>query len=480
MRVRDCDDIEVFAFGPRWSGNGVQTCIAGILWPRRLREIDDVKGYLYTGATKSIYFGDKPCENFQITGDLYPDSFLMAPYKWTMSNTGYQQDLVSWRPVWNPRQLLTTFPFIAQDCVGVEILLVQGPVYGGYYRCHTLFIESCDDDTIVYRSIQSDLAEPKPDSRVHSAPLKWFRRRDVSERIPLAEGTQADHRYLPWTRRISEASMRDILSIVTFGLDPIPKGDLCMEAVQDTRVININTLMYTKELFETFDLIKSTINSAVDLIHGNPKQIAKEISNLYLSYHYGYRLSIRDTEELIRASVKEINNLHRAQAFTRSMMTSEFTYPRPSSLAGFTVKAAHHCKVWYNQLDTSFSTLLRQLFRWDIFPELGNVYDMIPYSFVVDWFIPFGDILDKIDNHTYSHTLDVYSVEYSTSLTVAGLPVTLPFFQGMFRGYASPGLSLRYFNRWMEPELSFPPLELKLQAGPKNWFPAGALILQRI
>lgn len=44
---------------------------------------------------------------------------------------------------------------------------------------------------------------------------------------------------------------------------------------------------------------------------------------------------------------------------------------------------------------------------WDLAIDASNTWDMLPYTFVVDWFISIGDYLETCENREYLHNLDV-------------------------------------------------------------------------
>jgi hypothetical protein len=47
-------------------------------------------------------------------------------------------------------------------------------------------------------------------------------------------------------------------------------------------------------------------------------------------------------------------------------------------------------------------------------PSFYVIWDMIPYSFIVDWFIPVGDILNSYDKKSmYERTYDFSNLWYS-------------------------------------------------------------------
>lgn len=52
-----------------------------------------------------------------------------------------------------------------------------------------------------------------------------------------------------------------------------------------------------------------------------------------------------------------------------------------------------------------------------LYPNLLRSWDLIPFSFVIDWVLPIGDILDKADKWTDVQYFDVWSYTKSYKLT---------------------------------------------------------------
>jgi hypothetical protein len=58
------------------------------------------------------------------------------------------------------------------------------------------------------------------------------------------------------------------------------------------------------------------------------------------------------------------------------------------------------------------------LYKYGLSPSFYVIWDSIPYSFIVDWFVPIGDILNGYDKtHMYDRTYTIsdiwYSIKYS-------------------------------------------------------------------
>lgn len=474
MRVQSCEEMRVVIISTSTTSRPGTSWSCGFLWPIFPFVEKEIQGYLETGQTETRLHGDKPCVNYQILGDLYDaDTWDLRPI--TVSDRRGKRYPCGVLVHANNNADYVLSNQSVWEAVGKKYTVKLDPMNGMYCAYEVL---SVSNEKVETRWAGFYKTEQEALSALEKASTQLFRREQQVQVRRVDYRTT--NKLLPWGGTLKESDMMRHLSILSYG-DPQPytAGDLCMEAVQGTRAIDINTLMYCKELLEFGQMVLSTWQSVKGL---NPKQLKKALSSassLYLSYHYGYRLSWKDTQTLVQAAARELQGVKRDFAATRARHEYSWDYSF-GSLINLTCKSQVTAKVWYNQCDSTILRTLNQLFRWDIFPELGNVYDMIPYSFVVDWFLPFGDILAKIDNHTYSYTLNVQSVVYSKTYTVEGVPADAALLRGLISGYTSPGLTLKYYKRWWEPELSYPRLELKLQAGPKNWIPAGALILQRL
>lgn len=119
----------------------------------------------------------------------------------------------------------------------------------------------------------------------------------------------------------------------------------------------------------------------------------KIAASIFLSVHYGYKLLAADGMELVRELLKyqtECTN-HLAQSVTASSNLSE---RGPFRLAD----ANGHLNVYYNPYSRLCTDIGRFAEAVDLVPDFSNVWDMIPFSFVVDWFTNIGDLASGIDN----------------------------------------------------------------------------------
>lgn len=196
-----------------------------------------------------------------------------------------------------------------------------------------------------------------------------------------------------------EALAKDLISYDVY--DEIQVfGDLANAAAQDAKMININTLQYAYELSKISELVSSLTGPL-------GKLSAKTLSTAYLAYHYGLRLSAKDTNSLVMAVRQSFSKeWDKTWSRIRARSASSYSCGHPC-INGGTVSVTNNYKIIYDQLDVGFKSLMKMLDDWDLAIDTSNTWDMLPYTFVVDWFISIGDYLETCENSEYLHNLDV-------------------------------------------------------------------------
>lgn len=201
-------------------------------------------------------------------------------------------------------------------------------------------------------------------------------------------------------------------------------GDLCFEACEDARVLDINSIAYLKDIAELNQLVQQLIQLYQSVtnpgkgIRQISKTLAKSASSAYLAEHYGLRLSVKDTQEILQGFSKL--DLYR---------TNRYGAEKESDLElGFADDDAVHAvrKVTLDidavtseqaSLLMSVDAMKRTLLDLDILPTASNVWDMVPFSFVLDWFLPIGDYFEHRESMSYISTLPIRSAFYSSKST---------------------------------------------------------------
>lgn len=162
-------------------------------------------------------------------------------------------------------------------------------------------------------------------------------------------------------------------------------GHAGQEALLNTKVLNINSIMYTKD----FTTLRELCGSYADLLRKgvNPGTV----SGAYLASHYGVRLTVQDTREILERVRRELEQDSGAYQYSRS--THKVSVQGPAGKVDVTGTVS----VLFTLVDGRTLQFLSDLARWDFLPTPRVIWDMIPYSFVLDWIVPIGGVLEQWD-----------------------------------------------------------------------------------
>lgn len=185
-------------------------------------------------------------------------------------------------------------------------------------------------------------------------------------------------------------------------------GKLAQVAIRDMDAFSLNSLMYVQEMIN----IKSLLPPR-DEIRNLRKLDPKAFANVYLWIRYGLSLSYRDTKLLVQklpGFLKSSLEISKEKTRLRSRKTKTISYN------GLEWKVNQGIKILLDTYPKNLGKVgafVDTLYGLDALPTLQNIWDMIPYSFVVDWMIPVGDMLDTIDTKGRQQSFTVYAVTLS-------------------------------------------------------------------
>lgn len=213
--------------------------------------------------------------------------------------------------------------------------------------------------------------------------------------------------------------------------------------------------------FETMNAIMTTWDNGIQnlqgilelakllnkLKNGDFSSLSKKANDLWLQYRYVISTSILDAEEGVKAIMeKELREKIAAGG------TALFTGQSFFNTNDINIICKCHMQV---RSATSYiaEQLLFELDRWGMIPDRYLVWDMIPYSFIVDWFVPIGDALAvedanekfgqqfKVDRCMYSfaYTRSINGAEISNYSRWVSEPVIPLGFTYMVNQYGSTG-----------------------------------------
>jgi hypothetical protein len=158
-------------------------------------------------------------------------------------------------------------------------------------------------------------------------------------------------------------------------------SDTASEVVESLASYDGNLIAFAKDLPEFGGSLKALLDLGRDF--SSPKAWA----SAWLSGRFGDRLTISDSREILEAAWHSLVNRGKYQVgrsrrqYDRGLMS--YTYSQTL--------------IAYNKSYNGLMTAIKGLMDWDAWPTLENMWDMVPLSFVVDWFVSIGDLLSQID-----------------------------------------------------------------------------------
>lgn len=242
--------------------------------------------------------------------------------------------------------------------------------------------------------------------------------------------------------------------------EEVDYGSLALEASQKIPANNVNMLEFLADMKNPSRMIPRLKNL----------RNIKEYAGNYLAIEYGILPTVDDLKSIFRSCTR--------------------LRPKVDSFGSRHVKAGHDCsitvqdvqyqleqriKIAFHDEDSGLKILLNRLDDLGALPTLSNLWDLVPYSFVVDWFAQVGDLLERIDMRLQLLRYDIRTVTMSRKdirSTVFVPTLSCPL--------AGPATMVRY-KRWVTGRCPVPPVfQSSTSTASGHWLEATALIIQRL
>lgn len=226
-----------------------------------------------------------------------------------------------------------------------------------------------------------------------------------------------------------------------------PFGVMCLEASQTARFLDVNGIAYLKDAFaivkfacslaqgasgaaKNFNRAYSYGKAALACKNGkaawrNAKPALKDAASLYLANHYGTRLTIKDTIEIAnaideRAPKSAGQNRQRVGASSTGSLDWTFPVERPHKVSHVAFRRRATLDIAIRDYETAWfcdklTMIKRSLYELDLWPSASNLWDMVPFSFVFDWFGPIGAEFEYQEKLGYMRTLPIFRTFCSTT-----------------------------------------------------------------
>lgn len=249
------------------------------------------------------------------------------------------------------------------------------------------------------------------------------------------------------------------LSLGKFPLELVPYGDLAMAASEKISANRVNMIAFLRDLRHPTEMIPKLRNL----------RKLKTLADNYLTVNYGVLPTISDIKEII-GSFKRIAPYVDRNGFS--------TYSAKSTadqvIGSNTYTLEQRIKVAIGDEDDGFQYLIQRLESMGTLPTFNNLWDLVPYSFVLDWFIDVGGFLERIDTCLRLTRLNILYATMSKKMSISG-----PLVWDRLDPYVGT-VKWEHYHRWVSDQCPVPPLSLKTtfqEFG--HWLESSALFIQR-
>lgn len=246
---------------------------------------------------------------------------------------------------------------------------------------------------------------------------------------------------------------------VEFPLEDCDYGDLAMRASAKVNANKVNMIAFLRDLRHPTEMIPKLANL----------RSLKGLAGNYLSVNYGVLPTVSDLKAIVEACKRISPYLDRngLEIFTSAQSAStsdeEYSYTLENRL-----------KLAIAKEDSGLDEIVSRLDNIGILPTFENLWDLVPYSFVLDWFLDVGKLLERIDTRM---RLTRLNVEYVTMSRKDEIRKDLKW-SSVFPFVGT--ISLGHYHRWVSDQCPVPPLSLHTSFdGFDHWLESAALLLQR-
>lgn len=263
----------------------------------------------------------------------------------------------------------------------------------------------------------------------------------------------------------------DFLPRVYLNQAVIPEwGQLCQNALDNRQSLDINSIQFLKD-FKDLSKMIPPIGKLKSI-----KKAPKAIAGLYLWSQYGLMNSVRDSQDIQEA----VGKLRQKSKDFRPGRPDRYRSQQAESFVwkNLPITLNYAYTAYINLIPTSVNKVIDTLNQWDLFPNAGNIWEIVPFSFVVDWFTNVGDILNSWDSWTSSAMFTCLSSIRTTkcSIDLGSRPEIVNSI--LPRGVSCSSLVLGWYYRDVGAVLDPPHIAFHLKSGAENhWVEGSALII---
>jgi hypothetical protein len=138
-------------------------------------------------------------------------------------------------------------------------------------------------------------------------------------------------------------------------------------------------------------------------------RVVDSLANAYLYYKYGASPAKSDYEAARKLISQRLNDLDVLSKGMLPRVYGKFSYKIPEELPGFpgVLRVEARTTMAIRVSPTGWVLQLLAIEDAGLLPSLANIWDLVPFSFILDWFTSLGDRFEDIDRYALRELIDV-------------------------------------------------------------------------
>lgn len=169
--------------------------------------------------------------------------------------------------------------------------------------------------------------------------------------------------------------------------------DARSNAISDVEALDSNWIENLSQVSGTMRVVTPLLTGLAAWKTGDMRLARKTLQEAYLTYCYVIAPTLRDSKDLRDNSQRIVANITKYRySNERRRGAVHVTFP----IFGVSALSSYYCTYHFVLKDDTFSTIWNALERLNLDPSEANLWDLIPFSFVADWFLGVGQALERI------------------------------------------------------------------------------------
>lgn len=197
-------------------------------------------------------------------------------------------------------------------------------------------------------------------------------------------------------------------------------------------------------------------------------------SSMYLFGKYAVLPTVSDCKRLLAGAQRSSLFLSKQRLHSRRVTSID----DPNALvAQHTAVLTVECAGFSDDISGNVMQFIADGKKWGLYPEVENLWDILTLSFVVDWFVQFGDLFQDVN--AYLDQKYYFPIKYCVMSEKWRVDRSIT---SIAPGYQAEGVvQFSYYTRWISRELPLPTVSLSTESLVGNHLlESTALILQRL